>query len=50
MHQEKINKERKSMGFFSKAFNNVQKNLHKRYAEGQENVRFLLHHQGLIIT
>lgn len=24
--------------------------MHKRYAEGLHNVRFLLHHQGLIIT
>lgn len=30
---EQINKERKSMGFFSKAFSNVQKNLVKRFGD-----------------
>lgn len=37
------------MGFFSKAFTNVQKNLIKRFGEGSQDIQFLLHQQGLII-
>lgn len=37
------------MGFFAKAFNNVQKNLLKKYGESDHEVQFLLHQQGLII-
>lgn len=37
------------MGFFSKTFNNFQKNLIKRFGEGEHNIQFLLHPQGFII-
>lgn len=49
VNQDDLTKERKSMGFFSKAFNNVQKNLVKKYGESEHDVQFLLHQQGLII-
>lgn len=49
VNAEQLAKERKSMGFFSKAFNNVQKNLLKKYGESEHIVQFLLHQQGLII-
>jgi len=48
---EQINTERKKqkLGFLSKSIGKLQKHLKDKYGEGNDKIRFLMNHQGLII-